>query len=142
MGCPSIEALDAKGAVLRTLSLLAEGEANVQAQDKLGKPEDREERLCMRISELLLEAGDRGALRATEGTQHAVSALVQVTQILVDRVASLEGAAAAAAANNGAPIPGSPAEMDATMKAMFMDFAAKKFLGGTPPATPPTNGKA
>lgn len=129
-GARVVSALSKDGKVLRTLRLSDEDED----EDDGKGPEQPQSDLVV-MSQLLLEAGDRGALRATEGLTAAVNALVQVLQIAIDRVGhaerQLEETREALMAANGA---------DELAKNPLAQVALAKLLEEKKPTKP--NGKS
>lgn len=93
-GARAVHALDKQGRVLRSLQIPMD-EDQVRAEHAELVAQTGRERELVMLAELLERAGDRGALRATEGLQAAVQALVQVVQICVDRTAAVEAQLAA-----------------------------------------------
>ncbi len=126
----TIHALDASGGILRSLEIATEDEAD--AAPELAAPETAKQSEMVLMAQLLLEAGDRGAARATDGLTSAVNALIQVVQVCVDRLASVEDALA-----DARDVAGQGGQTEQLLGAVVGSALAPR-----PPATPPTaNGK-
>jgi len=106
-----VHCLDKAGATLRSIELASDEPDEASAPGRTAPVEvlSSADARDIRLAQLFIEAGDRGAARAVEGLSQAVNALINVVQVCVDQVgamreeveASREAAAAAISASQG-----------------------------------------